>query len=162
MYHLSLQLFVKRIKVATESERETLQQLDPHFMSDEEDGEDDQAGLWVVRSPPWRSARLSAMIRSIQERCDSQTSTSHPSNARVQGGPCTRPPPPTSPPWAVATDITGRENSRPSATVFQQSPFSQRNDSDEEDLHDQEEIYGVLDRDTPPVRLRRIRRVSND
>jgi len=126
MYHLSLQLFVKRINVATESEREALQQLDPHVKSDEEDGEDgedDQAGLWVVRSPPWRSASLSAMIRTIHERCDSQTSTSHPSNAGVRGGPSTRPPPPTSPPWAVATDITGRENSGPSATDSQQSPF---------------------------------------
>jgi len=72
------------------------------------------------------------------------------------------PPPPTSTPWAVATDITGRENSGPSATDSQQSPFSQRNDSDEEDLHDQEEIYRVLNRDTPPVQLRRIRRVSDD
>ena len=46
------------MKVATDAEKEVLHTLDANFMSDEEDGEDDQSGLWIVRSPPWRSRRL--------------------------------------------------------------------------------------------------------
>ena len=67
-----LQLFVKRMKVATDAEKEVLHKLDANFMSDEEDGEDDQSGLWIVRSPAWRSRRLTSLINSLQQRVKSR------------------------------------------------------------------------------------------
>lgn len=97
-----MQLFIKRMKFASGNEKQALQQLDPNFMSDEEDGED-PAGTWIVRSPAWRSPRLSSMLHKLQEKIDGQPSL-HPQNSRVRGTPCTRPPPPSSPAWAVCTD----------------------------------------------------------
>ena len=96
-----LQLFVKRMKVATDAEKEVLHTLDANFMSDEEDGEDDQSGLWIVRSPPWRSRRLTSLINSLQQRVEAKSTSSHPSNPRVQGEPSARQPPSSSPTWAV-------------------------------------------------------------
>ena len=37
-------------------------------MSDEEDGVDNEAGSWVVRSPPWRTPQLSSLLRRLQEK----------------------------------------------------------------------------------------------
>ena len=90
------------MKVASGNEKQALQQLNPNFMSDEEDGED-LAGTWIVRSPPWRSPRLSSMLPKLQEKIDSQPS-SHSQNSRVRGTPCTHPPPPSPPAWAVCAD----------------------------------------------------------
>lgn len=42
--NLSLQLFMKQMKVASSSEKQALLELDPSFMSDEEDGVETQAG----------------------------------------------------------------------------------------------------------------------
>ena len=69
-----LQLFVKRMKIATDAEKEVLHKLDSNFMSDEEEGEDDQSGLWIVRSPAWRSRRLKSLINSLQQRVESRES----------------------------------------------------------------------------------------
>ena len=96
-----LQLFVKRMKLATDAEKEVLHKLDANFMSDEEDGEDDQSGLWIVRSPAWRSRRLTSLINSLQQRVEAKSTSSHPSNPRVQGEPSARQPPSSSPTWAV-------------------------------------------------------------
>ena len=79
-------------------------------MSDEEDGED-LAGTWIVPSPPWRSPRLSSMLPKLQEKIDSQPS-SHSQNSRVRGTPCTCPPPPSSPAWAVCADDRERTYER--------------------------------------------------
>ena len=49
------------MKVASGNDKQALQELDPNFMSHEEDGED-LAGTWIVRSPPWRNLRLSSML----------------------------------------------------------------------------------------------------
>ena len=58
-----LQFFTKRMKVASATEKAALQKLYPGYMSDEEDGVDDQSlpGLWDVTmiSPPWRSSQRS-------------------------------------------------------------------------------------------------------
>ena len=81
---LSFQLFIKHMKVATGTENEALQQIDPAFMSDEEDGEDNLEGSWVVRSPPWRSPRLSSLLKNLQGRVNANgLSNSHPKNPRV-------------------------------------------------------------------------------
>ena len=85
------------MKVATDAEKEVLHTLDANFMSDEEDGEDDQSGLWIVRSPPWRSRRLTSLINSLQQRVEAKSTSSHPSNPRVQGEPSARQPPSSSP-----------------------------------------------------------------
>ena len=65
------------MKVASGNEKQALQQLNPNFMSDEEDGED-LAGTWIVRSPPWRSPRLSSMLQKLQEKIDGQPSSQPP------------------------------------------------------------------------------------
>jgi len=57
------------MKFASGNEKQALQQLDPNFMSDEEDGED-PAGTWIVRSPAWRSPQLSSMLHKLQEKID--------------------------------------------------------------------------------------------
>ena len=83
--------------VATDAEKEVLHTLDANFMSDEEDGEDEQSGLWIVRSPPWRSRRLTSLINSLQQRVEAKSTSSHPSNPRVRGEPSARQPPSSSP-----------------------------------------------------------------
>ena len=55
------------MKVTSGNDKQALQELDPNFMSHEEDGED-LAGTWIVRSPPWRSPRLSSMLPKLQEQ----------------------------------------------------------------------------------------------
>lgn len=40
--------------MANEAEKERLSSIDHNYMSDEEDGVEE--GVWVVRSPSWRSA----------------------------------------------------------------------------------------------------------
>ncbi|KAK2555653.1 Uncharacterized protein P5673_022677 [Acropora cervicornis] len=123
-------LFAKRMKVASETERESLKQLDSRYMSDEEDGEEGEGGAWVVRSPPWRSQRLSSLLRRLQERVNSkQTPSSHPQNPRVPGMPSMRSPPKSSPPWAV--DWSGEHQTPPSfdtprAEIQQRTPRNHR------------------------------------
>jgi len=123
-------LFAKRMKVASETERESLKQLDSRYMSDEEDGEEGEGGAWVVRSPPWRSQRLSSLLRRLQERVNSkQTPSSHPQNPRVPGMPSMRSPPKSSPPWAV--DRSGEHQTPPSfhtprAEIQQRTPRNHR------------------------------------
>ena len=80
-----LQLFVKRMKVATDAEKEVLHKLDANFMSDEEDGEDDQSGLWILRSPAWRSRRLTSLINSLQQRVESRSKVDIFSSKQPQG-----------------------------------------------------------------------------
>lgn len=84
-WNVSLQLFVKRVKVASTSEKQALLQLDPSFMSDEEDGEGSQVGSWIVRSPSWRSSELTSLLKKFQGKVDLQSGSSHPKNSRVHG-----------------------------------------------------------------------------
>ena len=141
-------------------------------MSDEEDGEDNQAGSWVVRSPPWRSPQLSSLCKRLQEKVDSRPSSpSHPKNARVQGPPSTRPPPPSSPAWTVNSNRRqGHQRTHtPSPSSFlvtpsppPQSPSptcSQGEEHCDEDLLQAEDIWRVLDQDPPVHRHRRCRHV---
>ena len=121
-----LQLFAKRMKVASES----LKQLDFRYMSDEGDGEEGEGGAWVVRSPPSRSQRLSSLLRRLQERVNSkQTPSSHPKNPRVPGLPSMRSPPKSSHAWAV--DRSGEPETPPSfhthrAEIHQRTQGSHR------------------------------------
>ena len=70
------------MKVASGNDKQALRELDPNFMSHEEDGED-LAGTWIVWSPPWRSPRLSSMLPKLQEKIDSQLSL-HPKTAEFE------------------------------------------------------------------------------
>ena len=165
--HFLFQLFMKRMKVATGSEKQALQQLDPSFMSDEEDGEGSQAGSWVVRSPPWRSPRLSFMLRGLQGGTDCQASSlSHPKNARVNGEPCARHPP-SSPAWALATVDRPDHQRSPSPQPLSPPVWSPqslpRQDTDEDDDNDSvfcDERSTTLDSPIARHRTRRIRPIS--
>ena len=99
-------------------------------MSDEEDGEEGEGGAWVARSPPWRSQRLSSLLRRLQERVNSQlTPSSHPKTPRVPGWPSMQGPPKSSPAWAV--DRSGEHQTPPTfhthrAEINQRTPRSHR------------------------------------
>lgn len=137
------------MKVATGTEKEALQQIDPAFMSDEEDEEDNLEGSWVVRSPPWRSPRLSSLLKNLQGRVDAnELSNSHPKNPRVPGEPSTRDPP-LCPAWALAT--VRREDGERSLASRPASPQSSPRNSICEDDGDTDgslngDYFGVLDR----------------
>ena len=102
-WNVSLQLFIKRMKVASGSEKQASLQLDPSFMSDEEDGVENEAGSWIVRSPSWRSPELTSLVKRLQGKVEAQSGSSHPKNKRLHGEPSTRPPPPSSPAWALGS-----------------------------------------------------------
>lgn len=98
------QLYVKRKKVATEEERQILEKIDHNYMSDEEDGQQDNDGYWVVRSITWRSTQLERLLCSLQERVDhkeTSTGSKHPKNKRVQSAASSCPPPADTPTWAI-------------------------------------------------------------
>ena len=137
-----LQLFIKRMRVASNTEKTTLQQIDANFMSDEEDGEGSQEGLWVVRSPPWRSPQLSSLLKRLQAKIDNQpsaSSSSHPQNTRVEGEPLH-----TQPTNFLTVMGTPSQNMIPPST---QSPqHCSGDESDGEPLH-------ILD--TSPITIRR-------
>ena len=158
------------MKVASESEKQALQQLDPYFMSDEEDAEDTEAASWVVRSPPWRSSTLSSLVKKLQDRVNSQQSSSHPKNTRLQGEPSTRHPPTSSPAGALVP--ANREHhqrtpspqpsppSRQPTPSSPQSPQSSpRRGSDGNDSDHSAEYSRVLD--PSPVARHRTKRVRN-
>ena len=152
-----LQLFVKRMKVATNAWKEVLHKLDANFMSDEEDGEDDQSGLWTVRSPAWSSRRLTYLINSLQQRVEAKSSSSHSSNPRVQVEPSARQPPPSSPTWAVSI-ITEPEAS-PEAPEDPPSPQSlsqyfsptRGNDDDGDDDGEEDWADASLEKTAPAI-----------
>ena len=92
------------MRVASNTKKTALQQIDANFMSDEEDGEGSQESVWVVKSPLWHSPKLSSLLKRLQEKIDNQPSafsSSHPQNTRVEGEPSTRSPPTSSPAWAL-------------------------------------------------------------
>ncbi|KAL9977092.1 hypothetical protein ACROYT_G014461 [Oculina patagonica] len=112
------------MKFATGPERRMIKQMDPWFMS-EEDGEDNQAGSWVVMSPPWRSPQLSLMLKQLQQKVDSQGLRTQ-KIPRVNGEQCTYPPP-SSPQWALATADRQEDHRSPSTQPLSsivQSPLS--------------------------------------
>lgn len=145
----SLQLFIKRMKLATGTEKEAMQQIDNAFISDEEDGEDNLEESWIVRSPPWCSPRLSSLLKNLQGRVDANgLSNSHPKNPRVPDEPSTRNPP-LSPAWALAT--VRREDGERSFASRPASPQSSPRNSICEDDGDTDgsyngDYFGVLDR----------------
>lgn len=93
---------MQRLKVANDTEAEKLRGIDLNYMSDEDDGEGDQTGLWVVSSPSWRSQELNRLLSVLHERANSkENSSKHPKNPRVRGPPSSRPAPKNAPQWAV-------------------------------------------------------------
>lgn len=164
-WNVSLQLFVKRVKVASTSEKQALLQLDPSFMSDEEDGEGSQVGSWIVRSPSWRSSELTSLLKKLQGKVDLQSGSSHPKNSRVHGEPSTRPPPPSSPAWALGAvdrDSNLRSPSRQPPSPYPESPCSPQRGtfSSEEDVSSESggECH-ILDHADSPVKRCRNKRV---
>ena len=119
------QWFLKRTQAASEEEREVLQQLDVNYMSDEEDGDGDNSGCWVVRSLPWRGPHVTEIVHNVQQRLDeknAETASKFPRNKRVDGPPSSRLPPANAPTWAVqaVVDICNESpvrRARPPGTV---------------------------------------------
>ena len=146
------------MKVASGNEKQVLQQLDPNFMSDEED-EEDLAGTWIVRSPPWRSPRLSSMLQKLQEKIDDQPS-SHPQNNRVRGTPCNRPPPPSSPAWAVCADDSRERTNERSPSPLPTTPPRPQSPQSPSEYDSSDENNENLDTFVPesPVRISQKRR----
>jgi len=88
------------MKVASEEDKESLNGITHNFMSDEEDGE--ERGVWVVRSPSWRSQNLNTILERLQEKVASQdVSSRHPKYRRVRGRPSSRSAPSNAPSWAL-------------------------------------------------------------
>ena len=69
-FNCILQLYVLRKKVAKEEEVEKMEEINAHYMSDEEDGEGEHQGKWLVRKPQWRSKVLEKLLRTLQKRVD--------------------------------------------------------------------------------------------
>ena len=155
------------MKVASGSEKQALLQLDPSFMSDEEDGEEDEAGSWIVRSPSWRSPELTFLVKRLQGKVEAQSGSSHPKNKRLHGQPSTRPPPPSSPAWALGTLDRDSHPISPSPQQllpYPEAPHSLQRPraalSSEEDEDSESGVeYRILDHVDSPVKRRRNKRV---
>ena len=165
-WNVPLQLFIKRMKVASGSEKQALLQLDPSFMSDEEDGEEDEAGSLTVRSPSWRSPELTSLVKRLQGKVEAQSGSSHPKNKRLHGEPSTRPPPPSSPAWALGTldrDSHPRSPSPQPLSPCPEAPNSlQRRRvafSEEDEDSESGDEYCILDHVDSPVKQHRNKRV---
>ena len=166
-WNVSLQLFIKRMKVASGSEKQALLQLDPSFMSDEEDGDEGEARSWIVRSPSWRSPELTSLVKRLQGKVEAQSGSSHPKNKRLHGEPSTRPPPPSSPAWALGTldrDNHPRSPSPQPLSPFPDAPHSLQRpraafSSEEDEDSESGDEYRVLDHVDSPVNRRRNKRV---
>lgn len=144
--NLPLQLYVKRVRVASSAEKMAIQQIDANFMSDEEDGEDSQEGSWVVRSPPWRSPQLSSLLKKLQDKVENQPSaSSHPQNTRVEGEPSTHSPPASSPAWALLPGDRERCERSPSPELIPTSPQSPRTSRQSTSDEGDEERWDMLD-----------------
>lgn len=73
----SLQLYMSRLKVAEDEEKSQMDQIIASYMSDEEDGQGNKKGSWVVRKPRWRSLALSNLLDALQGKVDEcETSSS--------------------------------------------------------------------------------------
>ncbi|KAG9268860.1 hypothetical protein AMEX_G17886 [Astyanax mexicanus] len=71
-------LFKKRVKVGREilsqDDFDHLLNADPNFMSDEESDEDDK-GVFIVKPPRWREKRLTAIVQQCQQVLDENRRT---------------------------------------------------------------------------------------
>ena len=155
------------MKVASGSEKQALLQLDPSFMSDEEDGVENEAGSWIVRSPSWRSPELTSLVKRLQGKVEAQSGSSHPKNKRLHGGPSTRPPPPSSPAWALGSldrDSHPRSPSPQPLSPCPEPPHSLQRprsafSSEEDEGSESGDEYHILDHVDSPVKQRRNKRV---
>ena len=103
-------------------ERRAMGQINHNFMSDEEDGEGDDRGCWVVRSPIWRSTKLISLLSVLQERLDDKESSSkHPKYKQLIGAPSERTAPVNAPEWALRR-IPSRDRSRSPVSNISASP----------------------------------------
>ena len=120
-----LQLYLQRMKVCNDEEREKMATIDHNFMSDEEDGEGEQKGVWVVRSPPWRSRDLNRLLSTLQEKLTAKDdSGKHPKNKRAKGAPSARHPPSHAPQWTFSSEAAS-----PASTRRQRQRSPQREES---------------------------------
>ncbi|XP_028413922.1 uncharacterized protein C14orf93 homolog [Dendronephthya gigantea] len=113
-------LFLSRLKIANEAEKERIREVGAYAMSDEEDGKGAQNGSWIVRSAVWRSPELNKIIWETQLRLEEDASSSHPKNKRINGPPSSRIPPPHLPNWPLKANFQPGRKQRNLAIGLQQ------------------------------------------
>ena len=74
--NVSSELFIKSVKVASNSEKQSLLQLDPRFMSSEEDEEGSQAQLWIVKVSEIAMLTVNILLKKLQGKIEWQYDSS--------------------------------------------------------------------------------------
>ena len=111
------------MKVCNDEEKDNMAIIDHNFMSDEENEEGEQKGVWVVRSPPWRSRDLNRLLSTLQKKLTAKDdSGKHPKNKRAKAAPSARHPPSHAPQWTFSS-----ESASPASTARQRQRIPQRN-----------------------------------
>ena len=103
-------------------EVEVMQQLNEKVMSDEET-DYDEPSILVKRTPPWRSEKLTSLIRALDNRKDAK-SEAVPKKERKTGPPSLRKQPTNLPKWAVSCSPTPISPMQSQASSSEQSELS--------------------------------------
>ena len=98
MKHICIQLYERRCMQAKGKEVEIMQQLSEKVMTDEET--DCELNVLVRRTPPWRSKKLTKLMRTLDSR-KSKKSEALPKKERRTGCFSERSPPKDLPKWAL-------------------------------------------------------------
>lgn len=107
---------------ASKRKVEIMQQLNEKAMTDEEtDCDDIDSNRLVKRTPPWRSNKLTKLIKTLDSRKDMKSDTM-PKKDRKTGCPSERNPPKDLPKWALRDDSTS-EPSLSDASSTPESPM---------------------------------------
>lgn len=77
-----------------------MQQLSEKIMTDEETDDDTESNILVKRTPPWRSNKLTKLIKTLDTRKDAKADA-QPKKGRKTGHPSERSPPRDLPKWAL-------------------------------------------------------------
>lgn len=117
-----LQLFERRCMQAKGKEVDIMQQLNEKVMSDEET-DCDEPSILVKRTPPWRSEKLTNLIRALDNRKDDK-SEAVPKKEGKTGPPSLRKQPTSLPKWAVSCSSTSASPVQNQASSSEQRELS--------------------------------------
>jgi len=109
------QLYCSRVKCAEGADLQSIKQLSFNYVSDEEDGEGENRGKWVVRAPLWRSVEAADLMKRLQEKVDA-VSGDRPKMSRIERCPSSRKRPRESVEWA-------RKQDRRYVSIKDENPF---------------------------------------
>ncbi|KAK3744043.1 hypothetical protein QZH41_011921, partial [Actinostola sp. cb2023] len=93
-------LYGARVKVAQGSDLDAVKELTYHYVSDEENGENDNKGKWIVRAPAWRSEEANSLMKQLQEKVEA-SNADRPKVPRIDGPSSNRGRPRSCIAWAV-------------------------------------------------------------